>query len=112
MGETVIENDLTVLNEDNFEESFKENLLAPERELPLILVTSDQDGKYPIENLREFSSRLLGMANVYCLDWRNWNLRSQLFDLFKRGTPAFNYRCNACSVRVYQPNIDLNDENS
>lgn len=112
MGETVIENDITVLNEDNFEESFKENLLAPGRELPLILVTCDQDGKYPIENLREFSSRLLGMANVYCLDWRNWGLRSQLFDLFKRGTPAFSYRCNACSVRVYQPNIDLNDENS
>lgn len=110
VGETVIENEPVVLGEDNFASEFVENLTSAERELPLILVTSDPDGKYPIDNLRDFTSRLLGMANVYILDWRNRSLRSLLLDLFRRDTPAFAYRCNKCSVRIYLPGIDLDDE--
>lgn len=107
VGDTKIEQDVVMLDEENFQREFAENLTSSDRQIPLILVTSDQEGHYPVSNLRTFASYFLGMANVYALDWRNWELRSQLFDLFLKDTPAFSYRCNCGNLRIYLPGINL-----
>lgn len=109
VGETIAERRCIELTQHNFRQAFADNLLSEDRELPLILITSDYDGVYPISNLDQFASYFLGMANVYALNWRSPELRSQLFDLFARDTPAYRYRCSCGNIRVYLPKINLQD---
>ncbi len=109
VGETIAEPDYIQLTPNNFQAEFTDNLLSEERELPLILVTSDYNGIYPISNLSKFASFFLGMANVYGLDWRDWELRNQLLDLFDRNSSAYSYRCSCGNLRIYLPKIDLSN---
>ena len=109
VGETVVQNGAIMLDEESFDREFRENLLSADRDLPLILVVSDQDGRYSIGDVQGFAAQLLGMANVYALDYRNAGARSALFRLFLKDTPAYRYNCTRGTIRLYWPSIDLED---
>ena len=109
VGETTIEAAAVHLTAPTFESDFAANLTSPDRELPLILVVSDNEGNYSIGDVDKFASSLLGMANVYALDYRDTDLKSALFRLFLRDTPAYRYNCAKGSIRLYRPGIDLED---
>lgn len=109
VGETVLESCETYLTEDDFEGDFVDNLSSDQRELPLILMCTDEKGGTPVWDAEKFAHKLVGMANVYIVDWRNRNLRKKLFGLFVRGDASFNYRCGSSTPRIYKPGIDLSD---
>lgn len=109
VGETVALPEEIYLNGNNFQEVFRDNLLSAERELPLILMVTDKDGTTPVWNTTSLAENVMGMANVYVADFRDADLREQLFALFKRDTPSIKYRCSPRMLRVYRPGIDLSD---
>lgn len=109
VGETVVLPEEKYLNGSNFQEVFRDNLLSPDRELPLILMVTDKDGATPVWDATSLAENIMGMANVYVADYRDADLCEQLFTLFKRDTASINYRCNPGMLRVYRPGIDLSD---
>lgn len=109
VGETVIERAATKLDAETFADAFVDSLLSPDRELPLILILSNWEGEYSVGNVDLLASRLLGMANVYCADARDADLRAALFRLFPKDTPAYRYSCAHGTLRIYLPGICLND---
>lgn len=52
----------------------------------------------------------MGLANVFAADESDGRLKSKLFNLFLYDTPAYRYNCPKSSLRIYQPNINLSDE--
>lgn len=109
VGETVLDSEEVYLDGKNFDELFASNLLSPQRELPLILMCTDEDGKTPVWDATEFAEKLVGMANVYVADWRDAGVRELLGGLFRRGENSFQYRCGATMLRIYRPGVDLDD---
>lgn len=109
VGETTIRGNAIQLNAATFGPEFSDNLLSPSREIPLILAVSDWEGHYSVGDVDRFASDLLGMANVYALDYRDLQARDMLFRLFEKGAPSFRYNCTAGTVRLYRPGIDLNN---
>lgn len=109
VGETVLASDVTWLDGGNFAEAFEENLLSPQRELPLVLMSTDREGVPPVEDPSDLARRLIGLANVYVADWSDAAVRGRMFGLFRKGTPASLYRCGPHILRVYRPGVDLGD---
>lgn len=109
VGETVLEGHETYLTGDDFGRAFADSLTSSQRELPLILMCTDERGATPVWDAEEFAKKLAGMANVYVADWRDPELKDSLFSLFVRGEASFNYRCGPAMLRVYRPGIDLSD---
>lgn len=109
VGETVLNREETYLTSDNIDEEFTSNLLSEQRELPLVLMCTDESGATPVWDATELAKKLVGMANVYVADWRDAGLRGRLRELFPRDMPAFQYRCGASMLRIYRPGIDLSD---
>lgn len=64
IGETVVRRDALALGRMTFTPEFTENLLSPDREIPLVLITSDREGKMPVKEVGRLTSALLGLANV------------------------------------------------
>ena len=110
VGETIVKTGCTHLTCDNFDSDFIDNLLSPQRELPLILITSDEHGHYPVDNPDDLADSLMGLANVYALDESDGSLKGKLFNLFPFDKPAYRYNCPRSSLRIYQPNVNLEDE--
>lgn len=109
VGETEVLREEVHLNLVNFCE-FEHALLSPSRALPLVLITTDEEGAPAVRDVARLVKKVLGMANVYVLDWRDQELREQtIFRLFRAGTPAHRYTCAAATLRIYQPGIDLSD---
>lgn len=112
VGETVLERCETYLSGDDFGSAFVDNLTSGQRELPLVLMCTDEKGATPVWDAEEFARKLVGMANVYVADWRDRELRDCLSALFVRGEASFDYRCGPSMLRVYRPGVDLADANS
>lgn len=112
VGETVLERCETYLTGDDFGRAFADSLTSSQRELPLILMCTDERGATPVWDAEEFAKKLAGMANVYVADWRDPELKDSLFSLFVRGEASFNYRCGPGTLRIYRPGVDLSDANS
>ena len=110
VGETVLRESETYLSAADFDEDFTPNLTSSQRELPLILMCTDEKGATPVWDAEEFANKLVGMANVYVVDWRDVSARQRLFELFARGEASFNYRCGPSTLRIYRPGVDLSDE--
>lgn len=109
VGETVLEGHETYLRGDDFGQVFAGSLTSSQRELPLILMCTDERGATPVWDAEEFAKKLAGMANVYVVDWRDPKLKDGLYSLFVRGEASFNYRCGPGMLRIYRPDIDLSD---
>lgn len=109
VGETVLERCETYLTGDDFDQIFAGSLTSSQRELPLVLMCTDEKGATPVWDAEEFAGKLAGMANVYVADWRDTEIKDRLFSLFARGKASFNYRCGPGMLRIYRPGIDLSD---
>ena len=95
------------LNAETLRGTFARGLQNGGRELTYVLISSDENGVYPISGLRALSQQTLGMANTYLLDWSDEHLRSELFGLFPKGTAAYRYNCPRSTIRVYRSGVNL-----
>lgn len=107
VGETVVKTAPTYLSFDTFQSDFVEQLLSRQRGLPFLLLVSDENGALPVSDVDRLAANLLGIANIYVVDWRDASLRGELFRLFDRSTPAFRYGCARGNARLYQTDLDI-----
>lgn len=107
IGETVVRRDALALGRKTFTPEFTENLLSPDREIPLVLITSDKEGKMPVKEVGRLTSALLGLANVYTLDMSvNANRKSLNGLLSARGTCP-GWATSSSRLRIFPPHTDL-----
>lgn len=107
IGETVVRRDALALGRMTFTPEFTENLLSPDREIPLVLITSDREGKMPVKEVGRLTSALLGLANVYTLDMSvNANRKSLNGLLSARGTCP-GWATSSSRLRIFPPHTDL-----
>lgn len=107
IGETVVRRDALALGRKTFTPEFTENLLSPDREIPLVLITSDREGKMPVKEVGRLTSALLGLANVYTLDMSvNANRKSINGLLSARGTCP-GWATSSSRLRIFPPHTDL-----
>lgn len=107
IGETVVRRDALALGRMTFTPEFTENLLSPDREIPLVLITSDKEGKMPVKEVGRLTSALLGLANVYTLDMSvNANRKSLNGLLSARGTCP-GWVTSTSRLRIFPPHTDL-----
>lgn len=107
IGETVVRRDALALGRMTFTPEFTENLLSPHREIPLVLITSDKEGKMPVKEVGRLTSALLGLANVYTLDMSvNANRKSLNGLLSARGTCP-GWATSSSRLRIFPPHTDL-----
>lgn len=100
------------LDADTLKRDFMPSLTDRARCLPIVLMTTDDDGKTPVWDATELASKLVGMATVYVIDMRDGVLVQAFRDLLPDRTPAGRYRVGRSAVMVYRPGIDLSTEDS
>ena len=100
------------LDADTLKRDFMPSLTDRARCLPIVLMTTDDDGKTPVWDATELASKLVGMATVYVIDMRDGSLVQAFRDLLPDRTPAGRYRIGRGAVMVYRPGIDLSGEES
>lgn len=100
------------LDADALKRDFMSSLTDRARCLPIVLITTDDDGKTPVWDATELASKLVGMATVYVIDMRDGALVQAFRDLLPDRTPAGRYRIGRSAVMVYRPGIDLSGEES
>ena len=100
------------LDADALKRDFMPSLTDRARCLPIVLMTTDDDGKTPVWDATELASKLVGMATVYVIDMRDGVLVQAFRDLLPDRTPAGRYRIGRSAVMVYRPGIDLSTEDS
>lgn len=100
------------LDADTLKRDFMSSLTDRARCLPIVLMTTDDDGKTPVWDATELASKLVGMATVYVIDMRDGALVQAFRDLLPDRTPAGRYRIGRSAVGVYRPGIDLSGEES
>ena len=100
------------LDADTLKRDFMSSLTDRARCLPIVLMTTDDDGKTPVWDATWLASKLVGMATVYVIDMRDGALVQAFRDLLPDRTPAGRYRIGRSAVMVYRPGIDLSGEES
>lgn len=100
------------LDADALKRDFMPSLTDRARCLPIVLMTTDDDGKTPVWDATELASKLVGMATVYVIDMRDGALVQAFRDLLPDRTPAGRYRIGRSAEMVYRPGIDLSTEDS
>lgn len=100
------------LDADALKRDFMPSLTDRARCLPIVLMTTDDDGKTPVWDATELASKLVGMATVYVIDMRDGVLVQAFRDLLPDRTPAGRYRIGRSAVMVYRPGIDLSTKDS
>lgn len=80
------------LDADALKRDFMSSLTDRARCLPIVLMTTDDDGKTPVWDATELASKLVGMATVYVIDMRDGALVQAFRDLLPDRTPAGRYR--------------------
>lgn len=80
------------LDADTLKRDFMSSLTDRARCLPIVLMTTDDDGKTPVWDATELASKLVGMATVYVIDMRDGALVQAFRDLLPDRTPAGRHR--------------------
>lgn len=111
-GESRVSVEEIYLDADTLKRDFMPSLTDRARCLPIVLMTTDDDGKTPVWDATELASKLVGMATVYVIDMRDGALVQAFRDLLPDRTPAGRYRIGRSAVMVYRPGIDLSGEES
>lgn len=107
IGETVVRRDALALGRMTFTPEFTENLLSPDREIPLVLITSDKEGKMPVKEVGRLTSALLGLANVYTLDMSANANRKSLNGLLSARSTCPGWATSCSRLRIFPPHTDL-----
>ena len=112
IGETVVRRDALALGRKTFTPEFTENLLSPDREIPLVLITSDREGKMPVKEVGRLTSALLGLANVYTLDMSVNANRKSLNGLLSARGACPGWATSSSRLRIFPPHTDLESPSS
>lgn len=112
IGASRVSGEEIYLDADALKRDFMPSLTDRARCLPVVLMTTDDDGKTPVWDATELASKLVGMATVYVIDMRDGALVQAFRDLLPDRTPAGRYRIGRSAVMVYRPGIDLSTEDS
>lgn len=107
IGETVVRRDALALGRMTFTPEFTENLLSPDREIPLVLITSDREGKMPVKEVGRLTSALLGLANVYTLDMSVNANRKSLNGLLSARDACPGWATSSSRLMIFPPHTDL-----
>lgn len=86
---------------------FIPDLTDPDRTLSLILITTDEESKLPVRNLKNLTKQLFGMADIYVLDWHDRALMDTYREVFLKNTPAYDYGMECSSLKIYCKPVDL-----
>lgn len=90
-------------------EQFYSDLTKPLRALPLVVVSSDESGVFPV-NPDEISRKLRGAAIVAALDRANVQLNKCIEKtFFNRNSKNYPFRPPRNSVRIYFPRLNSNE---
>lgn len=107
IGETVAHSDALRLTANNFTSEFTENLLSSDREIPIVLIASDRDGKMPLKEVSKLAYSLTGLANVYLLDRTKRGLNRALRKLLEGPGVHPGWRLRGGRLRIFPPRCDL-----
>lgn len=99
----------TYLTADSFESEFLPTLTDQNRALPVVLVTTDFQGKEPID-IGYLADNLAGMAKVYVANFGNQGLRASMFNAFpKKIEGSRGWGMGNGSLAIYQPGVNLSE---
>ena len=73
----------------------------------MILITTDEESKLPVRNLKNLTKQLFGMADIYVLDWHDRALMNTYREAFLKNTPAYDYGMECSSLKIYCKPVDL-----
>ncbi len=83
-------------------------LLDPKRQMPIVLVGTDEEGRLPYCGDVDIARSLCGMAQVLVIDFSDQAVASECRSFFSTATPAsWDYRINPGEVRIYLSGCDL-----
>ena len=105
IGSTVLSRGFTKVRSYNYKKRFLKELGDAKRELPVIVVATDYEGKPPT-SAYDLAYKVLGMAQVLVLDFSDYKVRDYVRKTFAENTPAWEHRITASSVRIYKPGVN------
>ncbi|NSD15680.1 hypothetical protein [Coprococcus comes] len=88
VGSTFLNDKPIYLTSETLTSKFIPDLTDPNRTLSLILITTDEESKLPVRNLKNLTKQLFGMADIYVLDWHDRALMNTYREAFLKNMPA------------------------
>lgn len=107
VGSTFLNDKPIYLTSETLTSKFIPDLTDPNRTLSLILITTDEESKLPVRNLKNLTKQLFGMADIYVLDWHDRALMDTYREAFLKNTPAYDYGIECSSLKIYCKPVDL-----
>lgn len=107
VGSTFLNDKPIYLTSETLTSKFIPDLTDPDRTLSLILITTDEESKLPVRNLKNLTKQLFGMADIYVLDWHDRALMDTYREVFLKNTPAYDYGMECSSLKIYCKPVDL-----
>ena len=107
VGSTFLNDKPIYLTSETLTSKFIPDLTDPNRTLSLILITTDEESKLPVRNLKNLTKQLFGMADIYVLDWHDRALMDTYREAFLKNTPAYDYGMECSSLKIYCKSVDL-----
>ena len=107
VGSTFLNDKPIYLTSETLTSKFIPDLTDPNRTLSLILITTDEESKLPVRNLKNLTKQLFGMADIYVLDWHDRALMDTYREVFLKNTPAYDYGMECSSLKIYCKPVDL-----
>ena len=90
-------------------EQFYDDLTKPIRTIPLVVISSDDSGRYPAKP-DELARKLTGVASVIAIDRSDATLNSQIERIFfTRDSRNYPYRPYRYSVKIYFPGVNMDN---
>lgn len=107
VGSTFLNDKPIYLTSETLTSKFIPDLTDPNRTLSLILISTDEESKLPVRNLKNLTKQLFGMADIYVLDWHDRALMDTYREVFLKNTPAYDYGMECSSLKIYCKPVDL-----
>lgn len=90
-------------------EQFYDDLTKPIRTIPLVTVSSNADGRFPVDP-DDLAQKLTGVASVVAIDRSDPDLDATIERVFfTQGTRNYHYRPSRGLVKVYFPNLNMDN---
>lgn len=109
VGSTFLNDKPIYLTSETLTSKFIPDLTDPDRTLSLILITTDEESKLPVRNLKNLTKQLFGMADIYVLDWHDRALMDTYREVFLKNTPAYDYGMECSSLKIYCRKQEIED---
>lgn len=105
VGETVMAPYATKVTWENIDTVFTDDLLSRDRKAPMVLVSSNRDGEFPVDP-EEIAEKLIGTANVFSIDASDRGTTAAYGRRYGSRGDLDRYAVQVNQVRVYQPGVN------